>query len=203
MPSVLPPTQAEKEDERQEATPAHGCDPASDLHSGIHEAAGFTHTGTDVLRVDNEWEQLLAQLRTPPDPIASRSSPQLVGAQFENRVLLPQVNRSAHTALWVVNAGDWVDVEFVLRKLMSCESTECHAFHSIGYVLFRSNAVNHVLCPGDHLQSGTVHKFPDTEVVVEIARAHPEGVLEVECYLEYDPTRTTYDRSKRIFHESP
>ena len=52
--------------------------------------------------------------------------------------------RSAARTLWVVNSEDWVDVEYVLRRLLRCESTDCHAFHSIGYVFFRSCAVSHV-----------------------------------------------------------
>jgi len=32
-----------------------------------------------------------------------------------------------------------------------------------------------------------VYKFPESEVVVEIVQAAPEGVVEVACYLEYVP----------------
>jgi hypothetical protein len=71
--------------------------------------------------------------------------------------------------------------------MLRCEASECHAFHSVGYVFFRSCAVTHVTSPSDFLQDGTFYRFPTTEVVVSIARAHAEGVLEVECYLEYRP----------------
>jgi hypothetical protein len=86
-----------------------------------------------------------------------------------------------------VNSADWIDVEHVLRRMLRCEASECHAFHSIGYVFFRSCAVSHVASPSDFLQDGTLYRFPGTEVVVSIARAHAEGVLQVECYLEYKP----------------
>jgi hypothetical protein len=41
--------------------------------------------------------------------------------------------------------------------------------------------------PSNFLKDGTLYRFPGTEVVVEIKRAHEEGVLEVECFLEYVP----------------
>ena len=86
-----------------------------------------------------------------------------------------------------MNSIDWINVEHVLRQMMRCESSECHAFHVIGYVFFRSCAISHVAAPSDFLKDGTLYRFPGTEVVVEIKRAHAEGVLEVECYLEYVP----------------
>ena len=95
--------------------------------------------------------------------------------------------RGAARTLWVVNSEDWVDVEYALRRLLRCESTDCHAFHSIGYVFFRSCAVSHVTCPGEYLKAGMVYKFPESEVAVEIVQAAPEGVVEVACYLEYMP----------------
>ena len=70
--------------------------------------------------------------------------------------------------------------------MLRCESSDCHAFHSISYILFRSGAVSHVQQPGEYLQDGARHRFADTEVVVEIERVHPEGVLEVVCYFEYE-----------------
>jgi hypothetical protein len=88
---------------------------------------------------------------------------------------------------WVVNPNDWIDVECQLRKLLRCESPECHAFHSIGYIFFRSCAVSHLEQPGTFLTDGVKHRFPETGVIVEIVRAHPEGVLEVACYVEYLP----------------
>ena len=86
-----------------------------------------------------------------------------------------------------MNPADWIDVEHLLRRMLRCEASECHAFHSIGYVFFRSCAVSHVASPSDFLQDGTLHRFAGTDVVVSIARAHSEGVLQVECYLEYKP----------------
>ena len=68
---------------------------------------------------------------------------------------------------------------------MRCESTECYAFQSIGYILFRSSSLSHVLTPSEYLKAGMKHRFNDTDVTVEILAAHPEGVLEVVCFLEY------------------
>ncbi len=86
-----------------------------------------------------------------------------------------------------MNSEDWMDVEHVLRRMLRCESSECHAFYAIGYIFFRSCAVSHVAAPTDYLKDGTLYRFPNTEVVVAIRRAHEEGVLEVECFLEYLP----------------
>jgi hypothetical protein len=97
------------------------------------------------------------------------------------------VTRSAARTLWVVNSEDWMDVEYVLRRLLRCESTDCHAFYSIGYVYFRSSVVSHVARPGQYLEAGMLYRFPETEVVVEILQAAEEGVVEVACYLEYVP----------------
>lgn len=86
-----------------------------------------------------------------------------------------------------MNSTDWIDVEYVLRRMMRCESSECHAFHSMGYIFFRSCALAHVAQPGDCVQDGTLYRFPESQIVVEIERAHPEGVLEVVCFFEYRP----------------
>jgi hypothetical protein len=127
----------------------------------------------------------------------------MVGAQPADRVLLAQdyrpsdpsvgaltQSRTAAKTLWVVNACDWVDVEYVLRRLLRCESTECHAFYSIGYVFFRSCIVSHVERPGvvgEHLRAGMVYRFPGTEVAIEIIQVADEGVVEVMCFVEYTP----------------
>ena len=71
--------------------------------------------------------------------------------------------------------------------MLRCESSECHAFHSMAYVFFRSCAVSYVAQPGEYLQDGASYRFPDSQIVVEVERAHPEGVLEVVCYVEYRP----------------
>ena len=102
-------------------------------------------------------------------------------------MLLAQGNRETCTSLWVVNTEDWIDVEHVLRRMLRCESSECHAFYAIGYVFFRSCAVSHVASPSDFLKNGAQYRFPGTEVVVAVKRAHEEGVLEIECFLEYLP----------------
>ena len=81
---------------------------------------------------------------------------------------------------------DWIDVEYVLRRMLQCESIECHAFHTMGYIFFRSCALAHVNAPSDYLQPGTIHRFADTCIAVEITRAHEEGVLEVACFAEYN-----------------
>jgi hypothetical protein len=97
------------------------------------------------------------------------------------------MQRSALRTLWVVNSEDFIDVEYVIRRLLRCDSTECHALHSVGYVFFRSCVLSHILCPGEVLRPGMVHRFPESEVVVEVVQAAPEGVVELACYLEYAP----------------
>ena len=82
---------------------------------------------------------------------------------------------------------DWIDVEHVLRWMLQCESIECHAFHTMGYIFFRSCALAHVTTPSGYLQSGVIHRFAGTDIAVEITRAHEEGVLEVSCFAEYAP----------------
>lgn len=82
---------------------------------------------------------------------------------------------------------DWIDVEYVLRWMLQCESIECHAFHTMGYIFFRSCALAHVAAPSSYLQSGVTHRFAGTCIAVEITRVHAEGVLEVSCYAEYGP----------------
>ena len=119
------------------------------------------------------------------DGCAWSTSQKQVGVQPADRVLRPQGLSATHASFWVVNTGDWVDVEYTLRKMMQCESSECYAFQSLGYIQFRSSAVGHVAMPSDYLKSGMKFRFPDTDVAVEIVQAHPEGVLEVVCVLEY------------------
>lgn len=86
-----------------------------------------------------------------------------------------------------MNPEDWVDVEYVLRRMLRCDSTECSAFHSIGYIFFRSCAIAHVRNPSEYLVEGTRFQFPETDIVVEVVQAAPEGVLEIACYVEYIP----------------
>jgi hypothetical protein len=81
---------------------------------------------------------------------------------------------------------DWIDVEHRLRWMLQCESVECHHFHTMGYIFFRSCAVSHVSSPSAFLQPNTVHRFHDTGIAVEITRVHAEGVLEVTCFAEYN-----------------
>jgi hypothetical protein len=80
---------------------------------------------------------------------------------------------------------DWIDVEYVLRRMLQCESIECHHFHTIGYIFLRSCALAHVSTPSEYLQPGCTHRFHDAGIAVEITRVHPEGVLEVTCFAEY------------------
>jgi hypothetical protein len=86
-----------------------------------------------------------------------------------------------------VNPMDWIDVEYVLRRMLQCESIECYYFHTIGYIFFRSCALAHVSNPSEYLQTGCTHRFQDSGIVVEITRVHAEGVLEVTCFAEYAP----------------
>lgn len=88
----------------------------------------------------------------------------------------------------MVNSEDFIDVEYVIRRLLRCESTDCHALHSVGYVFFRSCVLAHIHGPaGSVLRAGMAHRFPESEVVVEVVQAAPEGVVELVCYLEYVP----------------
>jgi hypothetical protein len=82
---------------------------------------------------------------------------------------------------------DWVDVEYVLRRMLQCESVECHHFHTVGYIFFRSCALAHVSHASEFLQAPLLHRFHDAGIGVEITRAHEEGVLEVTCFAEYGP----------------
>ena len=82
---------------------------------------------------------------------------------------------------------DWIDVEYVLRRMLQCESIECHHFHTMSYIFFRSCALSHVTTPSEFMQSGAVHRFHDAGIAVEITRVHDEGVLEVTCFAEYCP----------------
>jgi len=111
----------------------------------------------------------------------------VVEVQPADGVLLAQSNRETCASIWVVNSGDWIDVEHVLRRMLKCEASECHAFYSIGYVFFRSCAVSHVTSPSEFLKNGMQYHFPGTEVTVAVTSAHEEGVLEIECFLEYTP----------------
>jgi len=86
--------------------------------------------------------------------------------------------------IWVVNSGDWIDVEHRVRKMLFCETSDCPVFHSIHYIFFRSCAVSHVAAPSDFLKPCT-YRFPESSVCIEITKVHEEGVLEVECYYSY------------------
>ena len=125
MPAVLPSAEAQEEGECEETAPAHGRDAAPNLCAGVHAAAGFSDAGADVHRVDDDWEQLLSQFRVPSNPVEARSSSPLVGPQPADGILLPQEHgqaypqvRSVSKTIWVVNSEDWVDVEYVLRKML-------------------------------------------------------------------------------------
>ena len=72
--------------------------------------------------------------------------------------------------------------------MMRCETSECHAFSSIGYIFFRSCCVSHVAAPSDFVKAGFKYQFPESEVTAEVVQACPEGVLEVEVFFEYSPS---------------
>jgi hypothetical protein len=190
--SVLPTTQAQKE-VVQTSADATGRYSHPDNRTGIHATAGLSDPGADLCSFDHSWEQLLAQLRGASDLAPERPTPPVVGVQPQDRVLLSQNNRprdkevGAVNYVWVVNTEDWIDVEYVLRKMLKCQNTDCHAFYSMGYVFFRSCALAHVSNPSDYLKAGVRYCFPESEIVVEIVQAAPEGVLEVACFVEYTP----------------
>jgi hypothetical protein len=72
--------------------------------------------------------------------------------------------------------------------MMRCETSECYAFSSIGYIFFRSCCVSHVATPSDFVKAGFKYRFPESEVTAEVVQACPEGVLEVEVFFEYSPS---------------
>ena len=210
--SLLPPAETSQTPPARPPTSTIGCSGATDSGAWHNETARFQDERADLHDTQNAWQCLLEDIRSAVEPITNQPregsrkrsrhgepSPSIddcseeeedggvVELQPQNRVLLPQSNRETCTSMWVVNSADWIDVEHILRRMLKCESSECHAFYPIGYVFFRSCAVSHVSAPSDFLQDGTFYRFPGTEVVVAITRAHAEGVLQVECYLEYRP----------------
>jgi hypothetical protein len=208
MPPVFPPAETRETTPARPSALATGCSGTPDCGPGYNETAGFQDEGANLYDAQNAWQCLLEDIRGTVEPVTEQcgegsrkrfrdNDPSdycndetdggVVELQPQNGVLLAQSNRETCTSLWVVNSADWIDVEHVLRRMLRCESSECHAFYSIGYVFFRSCAISHVSSPSDFLQDGTFYRFPDTEVVVTITRAHAEGVLQVECYLEYRP----------------
>ena len=85
-----------------------------------------------------------------------------------------------------MNPIDWIDVEHTIRRMLRCESSECHAFNAMDYIFFRSCAISHVSNPTPYLREGMVYRFPGTDVVVELLQVDQvEGVLEVGCFVEY------------------
>ena len=195
MPPVLPAAAPRETPPRGSSASSAGCGSASNDNPWHNETAGLQNEGADLPCTHEDWQRLLEDLRGIEQPARKRrhsshdegSSGGMVEVQPTDGVFLTQGCRETCTPLWVVNSSDWIDVEHVLRKMLRCESSECHAFYSMGYVFFRSCAVSHVTTPSDFLQNGTLYRFPGTEVVVAVARVHEEGVLEVECYLEYTP----------------
>ena len=174
----------------QSADASIGCSDSPYDDAWYAETARHAHEIPDPRGVENQWERLLSDIRGdghPAETADGKSAECLVGVQPENRVLCEQTYRSAVTPLWVVNSMDWIDVEYVLRRMMQCESIECHAFHTMGYIFFRSCALGHVSAPSGFLQSGAIHRFTGTAITIEITRVHAEGVLEVTCFAEYAP----------------
>jgi hypothetical protein len=202
MPNVFSPAPTCETTATGQAAAAIGCGSVADGGPGDDETAGFEDEGEDLHNAQDAWQRLLENIRGPDEPAVEQggrkrhrgepdddegSHGNVVEIQSADRVFLPQGHRETCTSLWIVNSADWIDVEHVLRRMLRCEASECHAFHSIGYVFFRSCAISHIAAPSDFLKDGTFYRFPNTEVVVSIARAHEEGVLQVECYLEYRP----------------
>ena len=197
MPVMFPPTAESEAQAAGPPTPPLGCGSASDDRTRNDEAAGFQDERTDMYSAENAWERLLENIRGTGESAdngtgtrkRSRSDDDgdVVEIQPKNRMLLPQSHRETCTSMWVVNSNDWIEVEHVIRHMLKCESSECSAFHSIGYIFFRSCAVSHITSPSDYLEDGAHYKFPGTDVAISITRVHAEGVLEVQCYLEYAP----------------
>ena len=177
-------------EERQGADATIGCCDSSNDDAWVAEAPGYSDENQNQYGIAEQWECLLANLRSTRNPTPTTSGGEsecLVGVQPPDRVFRPEAHREAVTSLWVVNPMDWIDVEYVLRRMLRCESIECHAFHTMGYIFFRSSALAHVTAPSHYLQPGTTHRFADTCIAVEITQAHAEGVLEVACFVEYLP----------------
>jgi hypothetical protein len=205
MPIVLPPASESEAQTTGSPTPPPGCGSTADNSPRDDETAGFQNEGANMHSTEVEWERLLENLRSTGGPADDLRCPggerkrrrsnastrdtdgDLVEVQPKNRMLLPQSHRETCTSMWVVNSNDWMEVEHVIRQMLKCESSECSAFHSIGYIFFRSCAVSHVTAPSDYLKDGAQYHFPGTEVNISIVHAHEEGVLEVQCYLEYAP----------------
>jgi hypothetical protein len=209
MQGVLPAAEAVQ----GQAAAAAGFGDYTDAGAGPYAAAGLANAGEDMRGAHEAWERICAELRGGEQASeCEQQADDVVGVQSENGVLCAQDDGEVYEkgevgenpllhgifysteqeennppTKWVVNPSDWIDVECQLRKLLRCESPECHAFHSIGYIFFRSCAVSHLERPGTFLRDGLKHRFPESGVVVEIVRAHPEGVLEVACYVEYLP----------------
>lgn len=174
----------------QDANDSFGCGDSPDDDAWHSEEARHTNQAQDPCGVAQQWECLLSDIRSTGHSAQAAdggSAECVVGVQPENGIFCEQAHRTAVTSLWVVNSMDWIDVEYVLRRMMQCESIECHAFHTMGYIFFRSCALGHVSAPSGYLQSSVIHRFTGTSIAVEITRVHAEGVLEVTCFAEYAP----------------
>ena len=181
MSLVLPPAEArETQAPRQAAASTGRCYPAD---SGARDdaSAGFQDEGPNMHGAQEAWQRLLDDIRGADEPVGGfgkdgrkrrrgssadtsgdlchtdneEQDGDLVEIQPPDRMLLPQSHRETCTSLWVVNSSDWIDVEHVLRRMLKCEASECHAFYSIGYVFFRSCAVSHVTTPSAFLKDGS------------------------------------------------
>ena len=188
-----------------QAASAAGFSYYTDCGSGANETPGLEDTREDLRCTHEAWERICSEFRGNEQAAADEQpSERVVGVQSEDGVFCPQIDSKDYEKVyyycgveeeyhdqietkWVVNSSDWIDIECQLRKLLRCESPECYAFQSIGYIFFRSCAISHLENPGTHLRDGVKHVFSTTGVTVEIVRAHPEGVLEVACYVEYTP----------------
>lgn len=106
------------------------------------------------------------------------------------------------TKFWLVNEEDWCDIERAVVTMMRGQTSRCSLFYSYHYIEFRIAAVKFIkdpLEPAFKLSSQQLkHNFQDSDVCIEIATVHPEGVLEVEVFHEYSPV---YGKYNQIYSE--
>ena len=184
----MPPAAYAAEFEKEEEHAGAGCCYSAAADTGEREAAGCAYPTANAFGVEVDWKCLLDDLRASAGVATDGcvGSSRVVGVQPAHGVLRAQTHRSTVETCWVVNPLDWIDVEHVLRRMLRCESSECHAFNAMSYIFFRSCAVSHVSSPSEYLKEGMVYRFAGTDAVVELLQVdRVEGVLEVGCFLEY------------------
>ena len=198
----MPPAAYAAESEKEEVHAAAGCCAVTAADAWECEAAGCAYQAANVFGAEVDWQRLLDELRASTGSAGDGcivDSSRMVGVQPMHGVLRAQTHRSTVETRWVVNPLDWIDVEHVLRRMLRCDSSECHAFNAMSYIFFRSCAVSHVSNPSEYLEEGMVYRFVGTDVVVELLQVdRVEGVLEVGCFLEYQ-AGTPVQFSQHIF----